>query len=71
MFHSPQQLVLHVMLLVEYDDELQQVFPPQLGAGAIQERPLYLVPPPHVLEQVDQEPHCAQRPSTAEVEGLI
>ena len=45
--------------------ELGQVFPPQLGLGAVQEWVLVLIPPPHVLEQIDQAVQDVQKPSTA------
>ena len=54
-----------LQVLLSVPSELVQAWPPQLGTGAVQERVLVMEPPPHVLEQLDQLVHDAQRPSTA------
>ena len=47
---------------VELDVDPLQGFPPEVGAGLVQDRDRDLVPPPHVFEQLPQEPHEVKPP---------
>ena len=66
-FHPPQVKVLQDWIS---EDEFEQLAPPKAGAGLLQERARFWVPPPQVWEHEDHVPQVPQLPSVAKLTQL-